>query len=49
MDLILKYKNFLEQDLSSSDFETKIRAQIALENFQNFLESQKDLEEKIYD
>lgn len=48
MDLILKYKNFLEQDLDSLDFETKIRAQIALESFEKFLESQKDLENKIY-
>lgn len=47
-EFILKYRNFLEQNLKSRDFETKMRAKIALENFEEFLEAQQELEEKIY-
>lgn len=47
-EFILKYKNFLEQNLKSEDFETKMRAKIALENLEEFLETQQELEEKIY-
>lgn len=45
-EFILKYKNFLEQNLKSKDFETRMRAKIALENLEEFMEVQKELEEK---
>ena len=47
-EFILKYRNFLEQNLKSEDFETKIEAEISLKNFEKFLEAQQELEEKIY-
>ena len=47
-EFILKYKNFLEQNLKSRDFETKIEAEISLKNFEKFLEAQQELEEKVY-
>lgn len=46
-EFILKYRNFLEQNLKSKDFETKIEAEISLRNFEKFLEAQQELEEKI--
>lgn len=42
-EFILKYKNFLEQNLKSKDFETRMRAKIALENLEEFLEAQQEL------
>lgn len=47
-EFILKYRNFLEQNLKSKDFETKIEAAISLKNLEEFLEVQKELEEKVY-
>ena len=47
-EFILKYKNFLEQNLKSEDFETRMRSEIALENLEEFLKVQKELEEKNY-
>lgn len=45
-EFILKFQNFLEQNLKSEDFEIRMRAEIALENLEEFLEVQKELEEK---
>lgn len=45
-EFILKYKNFLEQNLKSKDFETRMRAKIALENLEEFLEAQQELNQK---
>lgn len=45
-EFMLKYKNFLEQNLKSKDFETRMRAKIALENLEKFMEVQRELEEK---
>lgn len=47
-EFILKYKNFLEQNLKSEDLKTKMEVEISLKNFENFLEVQQELEEKIY-
>ena len=47
-EFILKYRNFLEQNLKSKDFETKIEAEIRLKNLEEFLKVQNELEEKIY-
>ena len=45
-EFILKYKNFLEQNLKSKDFETRMRAKIALEKLEEFLEAQQELNQK---
>lgn len=47
-EFILKYKNFLNNFLESSDHEVKMEWEIALENLEKFIQVQRELEEKIY-
>lgn len=48
-DFILKYKNFLKNYIESSDYEVSMEWKISLENFEKFIQVQRELEEKIYD
>ena len=45
-EFILKYKNFLEHFLESSDHEVKMEWKISLKNLEKFIEVQRELEEK---
>ena len=45
-EFILKYKNFLEHFLESSDYEVKMEWKISLKNLEKFIEVQRELEEK---
>lgn len=47
MWIIEKFFYFLEKEVESKNYEKKLRAKIAREVFKEFLQEEKDLEEKI--